>query len=181
MMVQKYILKRQQQWRMSVNPEQGSALIVALVMLLLMTIIGLAGMQTTILQERMTANYHDRELAFQAAEAALREAENLLLKNAPASFPNSNGLYEINHASRPDWPNNPTDTGGGVLTFEGDIAGVSQSPTYFIEQIDSIVPAGTELEAGRPVPAVAYFRITALGYGGSPDTTVVLTSVYQNR
>jgi type IV pilus assembly protein PilX len=39
------------------------------------TLIGLAGIRGTTLQERMSANMYDRSLAFQRAEAALRAAE----------------------------------------------------------------------------------------------------------
>jgi type IV pilus assembly protein PilX len=56
--------------------ERGSALIIALVFLLLMTILGVASMQSTVLQERMAGNQRDRNLAFQAAEAALRAGED---------------------------------------------------------------------------------------------------------
>lgn len=53
----------------------GVALFVALIMLLIVTVLGLASMRTTTLQERMSANMVDRSLAFQRAEAALRAAE----------------------------------------------------------------------------------------------------------
>ena len=55
--------------------EQGSTLIVALVMLLLISLIAVGSMQDTILQERMTSNTEDRSIAFESAEAALRAGE----------------------------------------------------------------------------------------------------------
>lgn len=55
--------------------QRGVALVIALVLLLIVTVIGLAGMQGTNLQERMSANMYDRSLAFQRAEAGLRAAE----------------------------------------------------------------------------------------------------------
>ena len=55
--------------------QQGSALIISLIILLLMTLIGVTAMQTTTLEERMTGNMRDSNIAFQAAEAALREGE----------------------------------------------------------------------------------------------------------
>jgi type IV pilus assembly protein PilX len=51
--------------------EQGMALVVSLVLLVVVTLVGLAGMRGTILQERMAGGAYDRETAFQAAEAAL--------------------------------------------------------------------------------------------------------------
>jgi len=55
--------------------QRGVALVVALVLLLVATLIGLASVRGTNLQERMSANMYDRSLAFQRAEAALRAAE----------------------------------------------------------------------------------------------------------
>ncbi len=55
--------------------QQGIALVVGLIFLLLMTLIGVTAIQTTSLDERMAGNVRDRNLAFQAAEAALRDAE----------------------------------------------------------------------------------------------------------
>lgn len=55
--------------------QRGVALIVVLLLLLVVTLLGLASMRGTLLQERMAANVRARGQAFQAAEAALREAE----------------------------------------------------------------------------------------------------------
>lgn len=58
--------------------QRGVALVVALVLLLVVTLLGLASMRSTSLQERMSANMFDRSLAFQRSEAALRAAENAI-------------------------------------------------------------------------------------------------------
>ncbi len=58
--------------------QRGISLIVILLLLLVMTLIGLAVLRTTLLQERMSANLRDRSLSFQAAEAALRDAEEFI-------------------------------------------------------------------------------------------------------
>lgn len=55
--------------------QSGAALVVGLVMLLVLTLLGLASMQTTSLQERMASNYDQRNQAFQLAETGLRFAE----------------------------------------------------------------------------------------------------------
>lgn len=59
--------------------QRGAALIVVLILLLVMTLLGLASLRGSIMEERMSAGLYDRGLAFQAAEAALREAEALAL------------------------------------------------------------------------------------------------------
>jgi len=58
--------------------ETGAALFVSLVFLLIMTIVGLAGMQNTSLQEKMAGHLRDSSLAFQAAESALKAGEAVL-------------------------------------------------------------------------------------------------------
>jgi Tfp pilus assembly protein PilX len=58
--------------------EKGVALVVALILLVVMTLLGLGAMRSVTLEEKMAANTFDRSLSFQAAEASLREAESLL-------------------------------------------------------------------------------------------------------
>lgn len=55
--------------------QSGVALVVVLLLLLVVTLLGLAAMRGTLLQERMAGNSVARSESFQAAEAALREAE----------------------------------------------------------------------------------------------------------
>lgn len=55
--------------------QRGVALIVALILLVVATLIGLAASRGTMLQERMSGNTFDRSLAFQQTESALRAAE----------------------------------------------------------------------------------------------------------
>ena len=51
--------------------QRGVALVVSLILLILVTLIGLAAVRGTTAQQRMTANFYDRSVAFQAAEAGL--------------------------------------------------------------------------------------------------------------
>jgi type IV pilus assembly protein PilX len=55
--------------------QRGVSLVVVLLLLLVVTLLGLAAMRGTLLQERMAGNVLARGQVFQAAEAALREAE----------------------------------------------------------------------------------------------------------
>ena len=55
--------------------EQGVALVVVMVLLVVVTLLALASLRNAILEERMSAAVYDRSLAFQAVEAALREGE----------------------------------------------------------------------------------------------------------
>jgi type IV pilus assembly protein PilX len=169
---------RLEQFRCLARRQKGSALLVSLIMLLLLTLVAVAGMQGTILQERMTGNLRDRDLALQAAEAALREGEAYARNNPGIVYGNANGLYQVNATNRPDWSARNIVAGNGIRTYAGNFSGVASQPTYYIEEISTLQPPGAETEAGGAVPLTSYFRITALGIGGSNSTSVVLTSLF---
>lgn len=62
---------------------------VALILLIVITLVGLAAVRGTIMQQKMTANFYDRQVAFQADEAALRVAQAAIEAAAsPAAFRN---------------------------------------------------------------------------------------------
>ncbi len=60
---------------MSRYKQQGSVLIISLVLLLVLTILGISSMDNTIMEEKMAGNLYQSNVAFQNAEMALRFAE----------------------------------------------------------------------------------------------------------
>jgi type IV pilus assembly protein PilX len=56
--------------------QQGAALFVSLMFLIILTLIGLSAANVGIMQERMAGNVRETNEAFQSAEATLREVEN---------------------------------------------------------------------------------------------------------
>jgi type IV pilus assembly protein PilX len=67
--------------------QRGISLIVSLVLLVVVTLIALGSMRGVVLQARMSGTTHDRSLAFEAAEAALREAERRAATATAADIP----------------------------------------------------------------------------------------------
>lgn len=55
----------------SINRQGGAALFVSLIMLIVLTVIGLSSMQRSNMQERMAANAHVGNMAFNSAESAI--------------------------------------------------------------------------------------------------------------
>ncbi|MFL0801628.1 MAG: pilus assembly protein [Agarilytica sp.] len=55
--------------------QNGSTLLISLILLLLFTVIGMTSVGNVSLNQKMSANYRDSDLAFHAAEAALAEGE----------------------------------------------------------------------------------------------------------
>jgi type IV pilus assembly protein PilX len=148
----------------------GVVLPISMIMLLLLTLIGITGSQVTGLEEKMAGNSRDYNLAFQAAEAALRAGEA-----ATAGTP---VLYT--GAQPVDWSNDAVTTySGGTLTD------VSEAPIYVIESLPGTTGtqtgAGGSLEAGTPPDStsISWYRITARGTGGSTNAVVVLQSTYK--
>ena len=64
-------------------PQEGFVLIVGLVILGLLTMLALSSMRDTTMQEKMAGASRDSGLAFQAAESALRDAENCITETTP--------------------------------------------------------------------------------------------------
>lgn len=153
-----------------------------------MTLLSTSTMRSATMQERMAGNTRDYNLGFQAAEAALREAEDYLRTTTVLpDFDDSGGHYVVNSANRPVWHEYPTNDGNGFITYGADIYGTAQRPQYFLERLTTARPPGTETETGTAVDEIFYFRVTAVGFGGAVDsggiplTSVVLSSVYRSR
>ena len=60
---------------MARRQQQGISLLVVLLLLIVMSILGIAVLRSSSMQERMSANLRDRNDAFQAAESGLRDAQ----------------------------------------------------------------------------------------------------------
>jgi type IV pilus assembly protein PilX len=62
-------------WRAA---QDGVALIIVLILLLVITLLGLGAVRGTTVMQRITGNFYDRSVAFQAAEAGLQAAAQAL-------------------------------------------------------------------------------------------------------
>jgi len=169
--------------------QTGAVLIISLIFLLLMTMLSTSAMRGATMQERMAGNTRDYNLGFQAAEAALRDAEDYLRTTAVLpEFDNTAGHYVVNAPSQPTWEAYPPSDGGGYINYPTDIPGTSRRPKYYLERLITARPPGTETETGTAVDEIYYFRVTAVGFGGAVDTdgvtpltSVVLSSVFRSR
>jgi type IV pilus assembly protein PilX len=167
--------------------ERGVVLFISLVLLLVLTIAGVSAVQTTSLEERMARNSHDSLIAFQAAEAALREGERFLDQNvnSTAPFEGSNGaggLWDKQAFGEADrWRNPAVWTGGGQsVAVPTVLGGVAEQPRYIVEWVATVDrddnPYLIEESSAAPPERVEVFRVTARGVGGSPNARVFLQS-----
>jgi type IV pilus assembly protein PilX len=179
--------------------QSGVALIVALIMLLLITLIGLAAARSQTMEMRMTVNTQNRELAVQSAEAALRFAEDGIASGIYTDFSGGTaGLYQFNAlATTPPaymcisgWLNyaGANCAGTAYATVSPGppplpIAGVTtpQAASVLIEELPPVAASGNSIGFNEPnkQPPQVVIRITAQGYGADGTSSVRLQSIYQ--
>ncbi len=153
-----------------VKQQSGVVLVISLIMLLLLTLIGITGTQVTGLEEKMAGNVRDQNIAFQAAESALFEAEKFILANptTAATYTGNNGLLDLGD-SEPDFFDTSqwvAATSASTPADFGDNFGISADPRYIIKKI-------------HQNGATNVFRITARAVGRTPGTQVILQEIYE--
>lgn len=167
-----------------IHRQSGAALVIALILLTIMTLLGMSVLRSTLLDERMSAGLFDRGLAFQSAEGALREAETRIAGTPAASFPangcDADGLCaaidRAANATAPERWADPAFAGWEPTGFNpGALAGAQ--PEYIAELMG---PApnwpGCEQEVPmHPNCMTPRYRITARS-GAAGRSQVVLQS-----
>ena len=162
--------------------QQGAVLVISLIILLVLTIIGIAGMRTTVLEGKMASNSFDQNTAFQAAEAALRDGEDTIGGLVTtASFDGTNGRLGSSD-SDPDWFDSTTWVSGSSIAYSGTLSDVKTQPRYIIKFIgQSANNTGSLKTVGYGVhktSTVNDFRVTARGTGKSDNSQVILQTYY---
>jgi type IV pilus assembly protein PilX len=161
--------------------QRGAVLVLCLLVLLMLTLLALAATRSASLQERIAGNARSLDLAFQAAEAALREGERRLEGTVPApgTVP---GWYhhEINPAPRWEqpavWDSQPSLT----YTLNSDDGWqVAREPQFAIEELGPIPDPEGALEAGGELPPATMYRISARGFGATVETQVILQTTFR--
>ena len=170
--------------------QRGAILVFCLVFLAILTVMGTSGMETTILEERMSSNMRDYNLAFQSAESALKNAEGWLVLQDTLPITSGDGSTRVWTEDSMDpsatdgkywWDH--TNINPAWWTANGDaivgVAEVASQPVYVIEQYRT-VDSGQSISIGSgssSVPRV-FHRITARGVGVNATTAVRLQSTF---
>ena len=169
--------------------QHGVVLFIALVLLLVLTTLGVVLARMQMVEERMAGNEDNHQLAFQAAEAALRAAEDDLGTGVytNAQFvSNTGGLYQL--WTEPTMLAPPYDSvinsinwndAAVTLPYRGPaLTGVplnAQQPTVVIEMLPPVIIPSCSSGANSPAST---FRITAHAAGGDGSAQATLQSVY---
>ena len=170
------------------SQQRGMTLLVGLMLLLLLTVISTIGFRNTTMSERMTGNSLDRNVAFQSAESAGKEALQviegglfnpattghyaaLLPQGGTTAFwTQGDGIEATNCAT--DTPFRWLSTGtlkcaAAVATKYANDANKAQ---YVIELLSQVSSGGSTKST---------YRVTTRSTGGSGNADVVLQTFYE--
>ena len=153
--------------------QRGWVLVVGLVILVMLTILSMALMKTTRLEEKMAGATRDMNLSFQAAESALRATETFIESQTDASLPDApdewlSGIYgpTVDEDITVEWDDDNSAIAG---TLEGDpleLEGVAiPAARFMIKKLEQIGDA-------------TVFRVTVRGTGGTNNRATLLRSYY---
>lgn len=186
--------------------QRGATLLVGIIFLIVLMLLGISAATISSLDERMARNYRDRNIAFQAAEAALVQARAMQAQKLSGyfGFPSvagscssdedaaGKGLCRPAQEGQPVWEAILRDDDGADFFIEyasseespafktdGSPGSVRKPPRYLIEilpDLGSTDGLSTSAEYGASKVRVLY-RISALGFGSNEGTQVLLQEV----
>jgi type IV pilus assembly protein PilX len=167
---------------MARRTQQGMTLMMALVMTIAVLVIGFSAAELAWQGEKAARAQRDRHVAFQAAEAALDDAEKGI--QAGATAPACTAA-----SAKPAWQVvdlSGVEDGGACSATYGSATGAAMEtgqgflpfarPRYLVERLECHAPG----EDAAAAPSTRYcYRVTVIGFGAQPATQVVLQSVYR--
>ncbi|RJX33296.1 MAG: hypothetical protein C4516_02575 [Oxalobacter sp.] len=177
--------------------QNGSVLITGLIFLMILTMIALSSLSGGTMEEKLAANDRDRQVALQAAEAILREAETSLFSAPPfdpfdpdkftdacqpADGEKLGGLCtELPLATAPRWRTVSWASRKNTRTFASKggklrdkFGELTAQPQYIVEIVSA--PYKPNAAVARCEPGIAH--ITARGEGRN-QSIVILQSTYR--
>jgi type IV pilus assembly protein PilX len=175
--------------------QRGMALITAMLLLIVVTIMALSMFRSYGTQERLAGNTRDKQRAINAAISAQQYAESLLASGAapatgtcPAGLLPSLTSSEVCSVVLPDFSKLPWTAGNTYTQFTSNkinnVANVisavgtndkaGQSASYALAPVFYI----TDLGANAGSPPGEVYQVDALGYGGTANTVAVVESTF---
>lgn len=179
----------------SIPSQRGAALIISLILLVLITMVGVASLRNVVLEEKMASNFYDRSLAFQSAEAGLRAGEAVAVAQASTTPRHALALALAVPTTSAQCA---TSCSGGLCSAPGihceerwaiegftgwtNATGVTlntqagAAPQYFVEFLGNTFPCDPEQPTLNNT--CARYRITARSQTGGDRAEVILQSVF---
>lgn len=166
------------------NIQKGATLITSLILLLLLSILAFTSIQNAVLQEKMSANYQDKQLSFHAASKAINEAETVLsnLTSPPPPTPTntcsaSPCILSLNVSKNPEKEDSSFwDTYGTEISGE-NLYKANIKPKYIIQFLQ-FVPDSLNMSYSN---GIYFYRVSARGTGTSINTNTILQTTLALR
>jgi len=167
----------------SVPPlQRGVALAMSLIFLLILTLFAVVSMNTGIMQEKMSGNMRDTDVAFQSTDTAVRYASEVMWTTLNGT-PDPQCINAVNNvwcANNVDWRNSTWWDANGV-NYRGDgtkqIAEAYEDPKMALEKLwfvkDDVNPANPK--------GNQYYRLNARGRGVTGISEAVIHGHIMNR
>jgi type IV pilus assembly protein PilX len=202
------IINMKNQFNMPLNKaaykqsQGGAVLVVALVMLLILTLIGMSGMSSVTLEEKMVSNMQNANKSFQGAEAALNECEIYLREQATVILHQTSKTSSLSDLQNKThrvistgifpagwWQDNDFWDDYGNESIIASIArttaspdGVASVPLCFTEYIGngtSSMDSDTSLYPGaNSSDAKLVYRVTASSFGADTKSQSIVESLF---
>lgn len=188
----------------------GASLIMVMIILTIVSILGVAGIQISMMSERGARNDRDLQIAWQSAEAALLDAEidiygpgastrranfspatNVMaFTDGCGTSGNSIGLCSLVNSGRPTWLTAAFDFSATGSSAKSTAYGTYTNRTFQAggfgaqpAQLPRYVIEPIRDPADRDIGSTtpAYiYRVTAMGFGPRTDIQAVLQMIYRN-
>ena len=182
--------------------QSGAVLVVSLVMLLILTLIGVSGISSVTLEEKMVSNMQNANKSFQGAEAALNECEMFLRDQATVVLHQTSktssltalqnkthrvidvGSFPVGWWQDQDFWNNYGNVSviSSIARTSTSPDGVSSAPLCFTEYIGngtSSMDSDTSLYPGaNSADAKLVYRVTASSFGADTKSQSIVESLF---
>ena len=166
--------------------QQGSALVLSLIILLVMTMIGITALSTSTLEEKMAANDRNQRVAFQTAEAALAEGERVVAslnkdffkeEGLKGKFEDEEQAGYIGIGNEEGALDSGWEPGVDCVAATVQSYNSTKPPCFKVEEIGFILPI--EPQEYRPSQSMKQLsRITAYGADANDQTNVTVQSYH---
>lgn len=149
--------------------QRGAALITSLIIVLIVSVLGVAISKQVISLRKSSSSHYDQTLSFANAESGLGEAEAVIAENAYSA---ARSTYSTTAFADDNWWQGDNWASGAVVT-QNSIA-ISGNPTFMVEDmgtVQELTPSGGNNYKRR------FFRITTKA-NGQGDAISYMQSYY---
>jgi type IV pilus assembly protein PilX len=166
--------------------QRGSALIISLLILLVMTIIGITAMSSSTMEEKMAANDRNQKAIFQNAESSLMTAEDKVLAlsydKLKENMADKVAGFYTSDKPRFDYLNHSAWKSGATCATLPANSNNSGSSCYIVEEIEggTLFTPGEAAEYGSvPLPKLQITRVTVRSTDSNNASAVIVQSNLQ--